>query len=115
MSLLNLPFLMPSGGRFSIQDLSPFRLFSCSNLMCHRYLNPDASDSAMDRLALCGDTRVGFFILEQSSIVGLSQFSEVPGRTCPQDGPVRKGQGLEATAPVPVDPGPRRFVSIPKS
>ena len=33
MSLLNLPFLMPSGGRFSIQDLSPFCLFSCSNFM----------------------------------------------------------------------------------
>lgn len=75
------------------------------------------SDIAMDKLGLCGPTKVGFFIVDKESITGLSSFSPVPGPlSCIENGEVRTGGGLEATAPPPVDPGtPRRYIPIVES
>ncbi len=68
-----------------------------------------SSDVVMDRLSLCGDPRIGYFVLDGNQVPGLSGFTEVSPITCP-DGAYRNGKGTEATAPSPVDPQKRRFI-----
>lgn len=74
------------------------------------YLAYPNSDIAMDKLALCGNPRVGYFILKQKN-VQISGWSNVAPKQC-ENGPYRRGRGWETTASSPISALPLTFVPI---